>query len=538
LTGTSYSAQAKKCAPLHIKPEAVASLNPSACLALPQSQASLASLEEALRWIFPSPVYQAIEDECKTFHMRDHRISFNQAELQMLFDARKLSHSETPPVAWCNAFAVYEEKEEGLRRRPIFEPLVNDIIAKSVNPLLSVRTTYTPREEIRRAVFLSECGAQFDYSAWFDQIPLHPDLRKFFGVSTTTGTFVLPLLAMGFKPSCQVAQALTNSIRDVNIANVFSGSCVDNVLFTGSRADVTAASSSFIQRSDSVGARLKSKTIELRTAYDFLGEHYDHVAKTRCLSQKTADKAYYALNFLRQRKPSTTKQLRAIYGLLLYAAGTLRIVVARFHWAMRFMSWFASTPEDRLHVIPSDVRTELVCWAQVASENTPVAVWEEEAEVDLTIYTDASATGWGAISVSKGGSVLCLSQPWTAHDHAAWNLSSSVAAEPLAIRKAVAALVPRTARRVLLYTDHESFCFAAEKSWGKAYAYSCALQFLSSYGTKFDIRHIAGELNPADVLSRARHMPDSFTGPPLLPVTAIGDRVFNSREEGERGQMG
>ncbi len=269
------------------------------------------------------------------------------------------------------------------------------------------------------------------------------------------------------------------------------------------------------------------------TEHDFLGEHYDHTAKTRCLTKKTEAKGSYVCQLLQRKDTFTTKQLRAIYGLLIYAAGTLQMTMAKYHWALRFLSHVAGTEEDTNHTVPAAVLIELVDWSRTAATNSPVPVWTPTMEPDFTIYTDASAYGYGAISISKGGNVLQLAKQWTAEDKEAWNVTSSVTAEPLAIQRAVAALVPNTAKKVVIYTDHLPFVYAHERTVGKAYMYSRTIQFMSAYKTEFEVRFVEGVQNPADVLSRARKF-TPLCQPRLLNVTSIGDAAFREREE-ERG---
>ncbi|MDP3379317.1 MAG: hypothetical protein Q8S53_13220 [Brevundimonas sp.] len=431
-----------------------------------------------------------------------------------------------------------EEKEDGDRRRPIIEPTINDIIAKYADefPQLCATTAYTSKADIRRAVFETTCAAQFDFAAWFDQIPLDALVSRLFGLQSSLGIFELLCVAMGFRPACQIAQAATNSIAAVR-GPIFTASCVDNVAFMGSRSAVVEAAREFIVRSSTVGAQIKDTTINVATEYDFLGEHYDHARKTRRLTDKTAAKAAFAATVL-QRTPSLrTKQIQAIFGLLLYAANTLRITIAKFHWAMRFLSLVCAQTQDTEHTLRSDVRAELLAWAMLASENKPVAVHTPELEPEFVIYTDASATGWGAISTSRGGNVIRISQPWSAEELEHYNVHSSVVAEPLAIRKAVAALVPTSAKSVQIFTDHLPFVFAYKSTFGRAWSYSAAVQFLSTYSTIFDVQFVPGEQNPADVLSRARHL-ETPAPPPILMVTSVAGTPLRGRRERVYGRDG
>ena len=183
-------------------------------------------------------------------------------------------------------------------------------------------------------------------------------------LNTGSKQYQLPVLPMGFRPSCQVANTITEVISDVG---VFRACCVDNILFLGSREDVIEAAQRFVDRSAQVGAILKDTNISVETSYDFLGERYDHIAKTRALTQKTQAKAEYAAQHLRGHTTYRTRQLMAIYGLLLYCSNTLRVCVAKYHWAMRWLSHIATTDLTHEHTMPDNVRTELITWAQIAA---------------------------------------------------------------------------------------------------------------------------------------------------------------------------
>jgi hypothetical protein len=176
------------------------------------------------------------------------------------------------------------------------------------------------------------------------------------------------------------------------------------------------------------------------------------------------------------------------------------------------------------------VRGELLSWARVASTNAPVPVYTPDVEPDFAIYTDASAYGWGAISISRGGNVKTISKRWSTQECEDHNIHSSVVSEPLALRKAIAALVPTTTRKVTIYTDHLPFVFAAKATFGRAWSYSEAIQFLSGYKTEFDVQFVPGEHNPADALSRARPLNTTKPTAPLLTVTSVAGRRCGRRE--------
>jgi len=172
-------------------------------------------------------------------------------------------------------------------------------------------------------------------------------------------------------------------------------------------------------------------------------------------------------------------------------------------------------------------------WASLGATNAPCPVHHGTRETDITVFTDASALGWGAISIDSTGAMMQLSKRWTLHEMIAWNLGSSVDAEPLAVTNAVAALVTTRMRKVVIYTDHLPLVFVAAKTFGRAKAYSRMCTFFANYDVEFEVRFIAGSMNPADVLSRV------LPPPPILEVTSIGSHGQPSKtipREGESKQ--
>ena len=321
--------------PLHIKPAALGALNIDALYTLPQRDIMRAKLLHAMRWIKWSPMYDIILKDLQVTEMRNDRVTFPPQDIVQLWNVNKLTTPTGPVLAYCNGFPRVEEREEGDRRRPLFEPIINDIIAR--NSALATTTAYTRRDVIRRALYNTSAGAQFDFAAWFDQIKLADEIRCFFGVRTTDRCFTLPYIPMGFRPSCETAEAVTESIAHAptNPDTVSVATCVDNILFLGDPTELKQVGQTFVTRCAQVGAVLKDPTVNIVTQYDFLGETYNHVAKTRALTTKTQMKCAYVHAIIGQKK-LTTRQIMAIVGLLLFASNTLAIHLARFHFVLRY----------------------------------------------------------------------------------------------------------------------------------------------------------------------------------------------------------
>ena len=109
-------------------------------------------------------------------------------------------------------------------------------------------------------------------------------------------------------------------------------------------------------------------------------------------------------------------------------------------------------------------------WSAGLSESLLEQIEQRPADI---IFTDACVDAWGAIHSRADGSIHVVASRWTPADHAAWNLSSSVASEPLAISRALCRLVaPATTASVIIYTDHEPLTAAVTADCSKAKAYS------------------------------------------------------------------
>ena len=543
--------------PIHVKPDVIGSCNLERVAALDMPDHLRDQLNDAYRWLTWSPEYDRILENLSDIR-RVHQQAIVGDQLQYLFNVGKVIAATPTPLAFCNSFWREEEKADGNRLRGIFEPLINDLI-----PRERVSVVYTPKDVIRQRVLSTAGGIQFDFKAWFDQIPLHRAIQIFFGVTDDTA---LPVLPMGYRPSCKAAEAITEAIACVPLEyanNAFVATCVDNILYVGDELTTNLVARHFQERAQHVGAITKEPQGIYTEQYDFLGEHYDHKRKTRCLTERTQLKCAYAVEVLTHRRTFTLRQLAAIIGLLLYAANVLRICIGTYHYAMRYYAHtIASLAQregrayDNVVRPPPEVIGAPRKWASRAAANVPVDVHRQQ-EVDLTIYVDASAIGWAAISISPSGNLLQVARNWTPADRALWNVHSSVVAEAVGLRNAVHALVSTNMRCVRIFTDHLPIVWAAKKTFGKAFAYSWLMHALAAYDpVVFQLCHVTGALNPADALSRRVggpihcHEPLPLTAdtssarvaqkiPPYLTVTHIGGFKLQHRvQRGGKGDWG
>ena len=500
---------------------------------LDMAPAARERLERALRWVEDSTYYEEIR---KHLHLisRPSRPGLAPADFEALCAVRKFVPLPAVVLACCNTFAVTEEKFDlatgqlKCARRPIVEPLINDVIAALDLP---VSVSFAPLSVVRSVVASTTVARQFDLVSSFDQVPVAASLLPLFSVGSG---HACRTLSMGFKPACDVLEAILGALTPYPLPdNVHVITRVDNILFAGPADSANEAGELFLARAARVGVVLNPFE-GVSDSYEFLGESYRHAGQhgdaTRTLSRKSRWKleaVRSALSAL-QQSPSRVpvRRVCAFFGLLWFCGETQDVLPAYYHFALRFLAGLSSacsrgeiTWTTPVALPPSTV-TDLVAWADAILCGSPVPVVRKHLERSLDIFVDASEGGWGAIIIDADGGVKTLSFPWAAADWAQWNLASSVAAEPLGIlRAACCACVVGRVGKAVIHTDHLPILYAAQHGSGKAYAYSHLLAFLRTQlpTWQFEFVWLPGNLNPADALSRA------FCGaPPLLPVTNVG----------------
>lgn len=451
------------------------------------------NLDHALRWIDDPSIY----DQFELPPFRRYKARFTKEELEELEQANKFRICT--PRCGVKAFCVPEWNKN--RKRGIFWPDVNAVIPKS-----ALKEGYIPRkDEVRRKCFESRFSRQFDLQSFYDQLPLHPSISPLFSVD---GKSCLTSLPMGFRPSAEVAQCVTVAITDFQLPKGVN--CVvyiDNIRFGGpSKEAVNLAAETFIARASACGAILNEYITEPSTCEDFLGEHYNLRKKRRSLTAKILEKLKIAEELVGQQL--TFRQVSAVYGLLFFCSDVLSLDISRFFVALRFYRrTMASVSQwdDPAPDFDEATTTNLAAWIKEARANKSVPLWTDCNSFfpDLTIFTDASAVGWGAVAISDSG-VKHFSGRWSTADVQQGTVHST-RAEPLAVQRAVMSAVSTNCRQVLVMSDHQGLIFAGNAGYGKSEAYNtmCATLKTVFPDTKFKFCFVAGVENTvADELSR------------------------------------
>lgn len=389
------------------------------------------------------------------------------------------------------------------RRRWIVEPHINDITADPADP--GTTTTDTARKNTAS----SESAILFDFAAWFDQLPLDTQVRRFFSFSRRGRKFRMKVLPMGFRVSCLVAQRIAHAIADFPLPpGVTVDIYIDNIRFCGPLALLPAVAEEFRRRAAYVGAILNEADDAPTTEYDFLGEHYSHVQGVRSLTDKTVEKLRLVHEIIRDAAPRCTRSVRsfaAFFGLLFFSSRVLNLDLSLHFHAISFLRSLAlaasSSGWDSLVTIDPPAHHDLLSWSAIALSNTPVPIVSIPSGVTDTIICDASSSGWGAVHIC-GSATRHYSAPWTAADG---QMQSSVVAEPLGLVRAACCSLTAASRTVHLFSDHLPLVFAINAGYGRAATYNAAIRRLKDLFplATFKAFFIAGKDNvTADYLSR------------------------------------
>lgn len=497
-----YNAEAETF-PLHHKEDKfIATVNYDALKELPTSEEKKERLLRALRWTCDPEHYTQFSKELPRF--RRYKSRLLRGDWIMLYTSKKLI--KIRPRCSVRSFFVVEWGKR--RRRPIFWPDLNAIIrryhlSKSTIPL---------KRTVRRNGLTGQWSLQYDFIGWYDQLPLHKLISKYFAVD---GKMCLSTLPMGFRPACEVAQTISEVLADHDLpAGVTADVYIDNVRFVGDKEAVIQAGKQFLSRCATVGAQVDNVHAEPKQIDEFLGEKYDYVKKTRSLTEKSLEKLKFVRQRLESQESFTNRQLAGIFGLVFYAAEVLQMPLCQL---FQLMKWYRSkmqevgTEWNARTDIPKNIKEDIGNWIDLLLENKEVPMFDTREdgsyEADLTLTVDACETGWGCVATTEH-STQEYGAMWSDVDHQQHNLLSSVSSEPLGMWRAVTRFVSTGMKKVIIYTDHQPLVFAASRGIAKADTYNKLMcQLRETYpDIKFELRFISGEKNViADFLSRRKN---------------------------------
>lgn len=444
-----------------------------------------------------------------------------------------------------NVFAVPELKG---RRRLITEPHLNAVIAKHEIPKVYYPTRLARRQSLRYAKYM----LQIDFEAFYDSVPIPEELRNNFVFRAKDGSYYrLRTLPTGARWSVAVGQAITSTVVDVDTPIVIH-TLIDNIMIAaaeGQEGEFLRVVRTILHRIRRVNLLTSPDREGLLGTSDhnllsmaqggnvFLGEEYSPWNGTERLvrnSVKTVAKLRLALRI----DSHTHRSFASLVSLIMFALHTTQLNPARVFTLLRAyrgvyrqvargfdwdepMQYLDEKVKQVLHTVGSNLCENP--WWGIAEERYPSY---RDSDYDVVCFTDASASGWGAVVTWVTPNVTkTFQQRWT-HDllpigqrssqspHQQFNARRSAHAEPRGAQVLLRELVKHglpNGSRVALVTDHFPIVLAQRGlngygGIGRGYALNRLFEYtydlLFERNIQVTFFYLAGECNPADELSR------------------------------------
>lgn len=445
------------------------------------------------------------------------RMSVAQAEV--LVAHGKLSEVDADvPLAHCSGWLLEQEKKR--RLRPIFEPATNATLRRDLLP----PCLFPSRAEMRRRFARhSTYSCQIDLAAYYDQLPIPPELRKFYGIRVrcndgTSRFFLLTRVPMGACWSCGFAASITDVLAaSASSPLVDVQTCIDNIRISSrdGRAFLEALRSltgcatrmgisvgevnghesttaQFTSWSDRGDADVLADCAQYARDHTWLGEHYGRDSNDEVVVSNTQDAvgklqaAWHRIAAARgpdgHVSPEVSRRhVAALIGLLIWMAHTVNLPLCQFWIILRLASaiGFAATNErgwdQPVGWLSPRVVDALATAVALLTTNEPRPPLSPRApsvnptDYDVVICCDASAVGWAAIIwkrfVDGQGVVSWRATEASAGWSAATAAQHSAHAEPLAVDRALEFVEKRfgVGSNIAILTDHRAIVAAARR---------------------------------------------------------------------------
>lgn len=504
-------------------------------------------LLKALRYLDPSTfanLYTSRTIKATSLSEDDIRRAVEMNKFEACDDAA--FHGATLPLSahGVNVFTVLELKG---RRRLITEPHLNSVIAKHELP----RVKYPSRLERRQSLRYAKYMLQIDFEAYYDSIPIPPELRNNFVFRSRKNRYYrLKTLPTGARWSVAVGQGITNVIVDIDTP-VTIHTLIDNIMIAaaeGQEKEFVRTVRAVLERIKRVNLLTSPDREELLECDDvkllegaqegnvFLGEEYAPWNGTERLIRNSA-KTIAKLQLSLRAVNFSHRSFASIISLILFALHTTQLNPASAFKLLRaYRGVYRQTSrgydwDDPLNYLDPSVHRSLLNLGEQLVRNKWWSIADiriasyNDRDYDVIMYTDASASGWGAIAQkTQTGAVTTYQQQWVHDMHPGtkpipttttqFNKKHSAHAEPRGVHIALQQLVKEglpNGSKVAIVTDHFPIAHAQKRLNGyggigrgyalnKLYEYSYDLLYHRKIQVVFF--YLTGRCNPADNLSR------------------------------------
>jgi hypothetical protein len=431
-------------------------------------------------------------------HMKSHTSS---ADVKSMLISGNFEFAENVTRAGAVVFAVPEPRKN--RRRSILWP-------PEVNAAVRLLFTSTVKDCIPACALGNNRHTRcFDLKSGFYQLPLGKAVRHFFAFQYK-GVFYQPTrVPMGVSFAPDLLEAVVSVLAAAAVlrcANVDYWVHIDNVRFSSSdKAATDEAAEQFValcQRA-SVTITEEDPTVFLGVQYDFVAPEVrvrpsrDFVDKLRAVAAKVLDEPSKAV----------MDDIRELISRCIYASRVARVPLGSVYNVIKFLRRHATVDRQQTVPIWPSIIQEWRNWiALLSSEDT----WTVHPRVaggaeSVTLFTDASLHGWGAVLCLPDGTIFEHGEKWQSATAYTSKDINRLEARAVHLAASFFADILSQAASILLVVDNSSVQHSIAKGSSASGLLNTAIVTALSHlphHVPITVSYIPSVLNPADKPSR------------------------------------
>ena len=253
---------------------------------------------------------------------------------------------------------------------------------------------------------------EFDFKSWFFQFNIEPAARPFFAFRCNNAILWMTRLAMGYRASPQLGQAVTRCLGAEAVANTQAEhiSWLDNTVFVADSAEILNRVKSNFEAICARYGVIIGDTSPISRQGTMLGLHFDCIHKRWKMDPAWVEKLKGSLQISMLEAAMPLRFWWRMCGLILWRVYALQL---HLYEQASLLSWMSEVSKDgvlsyeswsREVTLPLNVRASMQDSLGQLLQN-PWRIWSPPPTDRGTAHTDASLTGWCFI-VNRDGKTI------------------------------------------------------------------------------------------------------------------------------------
>lgn len=354
--------------------------------------------------------------------------------------------------------------------------------------------------KVRNSIPAGSLFTSIDLSDAFHHIPIHPRFQKFLAFTHEGKLYFFQSMPFGINIGPRIfSLVVTEVLKLLHKQGVSASVYIDDwLLWDRSPTDLSRNTLLAVKLLKKLGFTLNFEKSQLTPSpsITYLGITWSGPSHTLLPSAKSLDKVISIAQETLEMPTLSRKRYQRLLGSLNFVAPYINQGLLHLRQIILTSPKYRNSPS----CIPSSIfRQHLVWWSR--RENLEVPIPMSVPPPHLTVWTDASKTGWGGVS-SRSDTVSGL---WT-RDESLFHINTL---ECLAVTRSLQSLSPPRNSVILVRTDNTVVVSLINKQGSnKSRTLSLFLHDLlslcSQHSWTLRARHLPGHLNTwADSLSRS-----------------------------------